>query len=207
VQPLTAGWPRADDALPHHVGDGSVTDRRLGAQRLPDVPPHLRDLGDDVQAGAHVLAALGVVRRQRGQRQRERGLAHLLALVERTDVERELRRVAADLGERSQPGRPVERAVLDALGHHHPGRLLEPHGGGVSRIAEARQDRVDHRRQVGPPPHRVVGCGREVLGTEREVRPVHREAGEQFGDRVVRAHRRATVAGELTLDASHLAAQ
>ena len=45
--------------------------------------------------------------------------------VELVDGEREPTGIAADLVERDQSEVAVERRVLDALGHHRPGRLLE----------------------------------------------------------------------------------
>ena len=74
---------------------------------------------------AHVLAALGVVRR-RG----ERPCGQLLARSASQRVQRVRRRgrtgrVAADLVQRDQPVVDVERRVLDALRRHRAGHLLE----------------------------------------------------------------------------------
>ena len=47
--------------------------------------------------------------------------------VSSSGVIAEVRRVAADLVEADEPVPAVERGVLDALGHHRPAGLLEPH--------------------------------------------------------------------------------
>ncbi len=72
-------------------------------------------------------------------------------VVELGDRRREDRWVAADLVERGEPGVPVERAVLDPLGHHHPGGLLEPQRGRLGRVGQDRLQRVERGQQVGTP--------------------------------------------------------
>ena len=44
----------------------------------------------------------------------------------------------AHLGQRGEPASAVERAVLDALGHHHARRLLEPDGSAACRRRSSR---------------------------------------------------------------------
>ena len=91
--------------------------RRTAAAHSP------RQLGDHRDPGPDVLRPFGVVGGQRrhacpGMRCR-RSAVHV---VQRLRGQRELRRLAADLGQRGEPGPAVERAVLDALGHHHARR-------------------------------------------------------------------------------------
>ncbi len=99
--------------------------------------------------------------------------------------EGELRRLTADLGERGEPGPAVEGAVLDALGHHHSGGLLEPDGELRGRIVEPFHHRTQRVGQFRTVPYGEFHCLVEVLAAQRQVRPVHAERAEQFGDRVV----------------------
>ena len=149
VQPLPARRPRADDRLPREQLERSVAERDEAAQAADRGDPLIGDLAQGGQARPRVLAALGVVRRQRGHRRRPRRLAHLVAAVELGDVDGELVRVGADLGQRAEPGEAVEGTVLDALGHHHPGRLLEAGGARRARIAEQPHDGVDRAVSSG----------------------------------------------------------
>ncbi len=90
------------------------------------------------QPGPHILAALGVVGGQGGHPQRV--VRHLVVCPGQQGLcARRCSRVGADLVARHQAVPPIERGVLDALGHHRAGDLLEPDG------------------QV-PGRHRVVGC-------------------------------------------------
>ena len=77
-----------------------------------------------ISACAGVFAALGVVRRGRGQavRRLRRPLPH--ALVKVADGEPAGGRIAADLVEREQAVIAIERGVLQRLRHHRPGELL-----------------------------------------------------------------------------------
>ena len=105
-------------------------------------------------------------------------------VVELRDRHREDARVAADLVERGQPRVAVERAVLDALGHHHPARLLEAQRRRVPAVAQQRLDPVEGGVEVGPP---AAGVGERVVevgAAVGQVGAVDREAGEQLGDRV-----------------------
>ena len=117
-------------------------------------------------------------------------------------------RVGADLVERGEPGPAVERAVLDALGHHHAGRLLEAERRRLLRVREDREEDVEGAGQVGP----VLAGQRErlveVLAAAGQVGAVDREAGDQLADRVL------GVGGgvgdrdpQLAADAQHLRAQ
>ena len=72
----------------------------------------------------------------------------------------EMLRLAADLVERDQADIAIERGVLDRLGHHRPGQLLEVHRG---------------RDHVAPA---ILAAVREV-GRERGVQEIeHREIDE-----------------------------
>ncbi len=83
-------------------------------------------LGEDVQAGAHVLSPLGVV----GGR-RVHGVGPLPVAFPDAPVERGRRpadpiQVAAHLVERDEAVEDIEGRVLEALGHEGPGDLLKP---------------------------------------------------------------------------------
>ena len=104
--------------------------------------------------------------------------------MELRHVDRELGRVSADLRQARQPRVPVERGVLHALRHDHAAGLLEPLGGRMPRVGQDRQQSLDHVRELGPVPHRVLGGLAKVLGAERQVRAVHGEPREQLGDRI-----------------------
>ena len=85
---------------------------------------HLRQHG---QPGPDVLLALGVVGGQGGHGGRPVGRQPLRLRVEGGRRVTAPVGVAADLVKREQPGPPVEGGVLDALGQHRAGGLLEPH--------------------------------------------------------------------------------
>ena len=101
--------------------------------------------------------------------------------------EREDRRVAADLGERAEPGVPVERGVLDALRHHGARRLLEPPRAprAQDRRARARAPSIASARS-GRRADASAAAAIELLATGRQVRAVDREAREQLGEGVAR---------------------
>ena len=67
------------------------------------------------------------MRERRQQVEREARGAGRVPLVELVDREAEPRGAPADLVQRREPERAVERRVLDPLRHHRPRRLLEPH--------------------------------------------------------------------------------
>ena len=135
-----------------------------------------------------------------------------LSAVELGDVDRELGRITADLGQRAELVVAVEGAVLHALGHHHAGRLLEAHGGGFVRIRQHRHELGDDVVEVGPV---VVGGVRgalQVLDADRQVRAVHGEARQQFGHAVgdtvgVDGVGRSGPVAELTGETEHLGPQ
>ena len=184
VQPLPLDRPGTDGGLPHQLLERPVAQWRQLVEALQRRRPLAGDLGQRRDARPHVLAALGVVGGQRRQRLREAGQAGLLALVELGDREGELVGVAAHLGERAEAVEAVEGGVLDALGHHHPRRLLEADRRRVGRVAEHREQVVHRGGEVGPVADRRGGRGVEVLVALGQVRAVHREAGEQLGDGV-----------------------
>ena len=94
-------------------------------QRSTQAAPLLGHLGEDVDPGADVLAALGVVRRERRQRVRPSGLPVPVVRVHRLGLDAEPAGLAADLVERDQAVVDVEGRVLDPLGHHRRRHLLE----------------------------------------------------------------------------------
>ena len=97
---------------------------------------------------------------------------------------------AADLVERDEPGPPVEGGVLDALGHHGAGELLEA----------LRESRCPGRRAAAPrasTASRVARSGRaspadrcEVLAAVGQVGAVDRQLRGDLGERL--AARRAS---------------
>ena len=76
---------------------------------------------------AHVLGALGVVRRAAEHGVGPAARALLRRGVERLQRDAEVRRMAADLVQRDEAVVAVERGVLHALRHHRRGELLEAH--------------------------------------------------------------------------------
>ena len=88
-------------------------------------PPVLGHLGEDVDPGADVLAALGVVGRQGRQGIGPSGLPVPVVGVDRLGPDAEPAGLAADLVERDQAVVDVEGRVLDPLGRHRRRHLLE----------------------------------------------------------------------------------
>ena len=169
VQAFAAGRPRADDCLPEQRLERPVTQRcgyTQSAQRRLPLPWHL---GEHADAGAHVFAALGVMRRQGGERGRETGAADLLAPMELRDADRKFGRISAHLGERSETGVAVEGGVFDTLGHHHARGLLEPDRGGMPGVAQNRKELVNCVGQVRAPLLREARGFVQVLEAERKV--------------------------------------
>ncbi len=129
------------------------------------------------------------------------------AVVEPVDRQREDRRVAAHFGERSEARVAVERRVLDALGHHRAGRLLEPARHVARRIREhrdqacrsSRRGRGDER-MPRPPPRRAVRdrrAGRSGRpGSRRAARRGRRRSASVGRRRAARSLRIAQPADE-----------
>ena len=183
---------------------GGSTSRSRGGrpEGLRAALPGLGVAGDGRQPGPHVLAALGVVGRERGHPQRPvQLLVHgpLVHQLDRRDVEQV--RVASDLVEPDLAVPAVERGVLDALGHHRPpglleadrevaGRLVVPGAGGQL------DELLDLGLQVGAgrardvagvleaPPGDVVG-----LGAGLDVGAIDLAGDEQLDDRLLETGR------------------
>jgi hypothetical protein len=130
--------------------------------------------------------------------------------VEAGDADRELRRVAADLGEAGEPRIPVEGGVLHALGHHHAAGLLEALRRRMLGVLEDREQALDGGREIWPVPRRELRGLVQVLRAERQVRAVHGEAREQLGHRVGdlgQAFLDGGGVGELPVESKHLGPQ
>ena len=115
------------DDRAHLGGGGEPPSKQLiGTVRgRAELAPALRNFAQDAQAGAGVLAAFGVVGAEGQHRMRP-----LLGPPRRRRVKflgrkAEMRRVAAHLVERQQPGVAVKGGVLGSLGGHGAGELLE----------------------------------------------------------------------------------
>ena len=163
-QPLAADRPRADEGLPDQVLGVRVDGGGRQAGRCPLMPlchlaaPALGHLGQHREPGPDVLLALGVVGGQGGHGERPVGRQPLGLGVEGLGRDPEPVGVAAHLVEREQPRPPVEGRVLDPLGQHRAGRLLEPHDELAAR----------------PPRRSPAGAGRarpaEIVGQPAERR-------------------------------------
>ena len=178
------GRPRAEHGLPQQRAEARVGHRREPQQLVERPLPVAGLLGEHGDPRADVLAPLGVVGRQRDHRVGPVALAGGHRVVEVVDADREDRRVAADLVERGEPRPLVEGAVLDALGHHHAGGLLEAPGGLAPLVVEHGLEQVVRRRELGSA---RAGRGEglvEVVAALGEVGAVDREAGEELADRV-----------------------
>gem|GEM_PF-5579610 len=92
---------------------------------MDEVAPLLGVGGQHVQAGAHVLTALGVVGGGGDHRVGPDVLDPVGPGVGLVGTQREAGRVAADLGEAGQMGPAVEGRVLHALGGDGSAHLLE----------------------------------------------------------------------------------
>jgi hypothetical protein len=91
-------------------------------------PPPGGELGENAETGAHVLGALGVVRRAAEHRVGPIARAVRGRGMEILERHAELARVVADLVQRREPAVAVEGRVLVALRHHRRGELLEARG-------------------------------------------------------------------------------
>ncbi len=198
AQPVGPDRPGAHDRLPRqHV------QRRL-VDAVPRGPPARQvgelvgQLGQHGQPGPHVLGALGVVRGQRRHGLRQRRVPLCREGVELLDGHAEAVRGAADLVERHEPGVPVERGVLGALGHDHAGGLLDPRRQLAVRLGAdllVQHLRALHARHRGRPRRLALG---QVGAVDGEVHH-HPGHGGLGGGGLRVAHERP--------DPAHLGAQ
>ena len=133
--------------------------------------PLVRYPGQRGKSRAYIRRALGVVGGEREHRVRPVLGAQRVGLVELLRGDAEPRRVPADVVEREQARVAVEGGVLDALGHHRRGGLLEA--------------RDELRRRVEQPLDPRLAQHGAVLVAHHpgaEVGPVHREGAEGLGD-------------------------
>ena len=155
--------------------------------------PRLGHLGEDGEAGARVLAALGVVggRTQHGVRP----LGQPLGVHRVEGVRRDAARVglAADLVEGEQAREAVEGGVLERLRHDGPGELLEARHPGLALGILVALDQRQHAVEGGGLLALEPGArGRDgaledgtVGGAQRLVAPVgavDREGDQELGD-------------------------
>ena len=188
VHALALDEPGAGEGLPQQVGERR---RRAAARavisRARQLGPLVGQLAEHGQPGPDVLAALGVVRRQRGHALRRRVCCRspLGARGTSSGSTPKCARVAADLVQRDEAGVAVERGVLDALGHHRAGGLLEAHAQLVGRVGQPRRRarRSRRRDRAGRPARRSIAAARSV-GAGRQVGAVDREGDEQLGQRL-----------------------
>ena len=201
-QPLRTRPSDAHQGLPQQMRGGPVD--AVGVGRLGGRPgtgrPGVRIARDRQQPGPDVRGPLGVVGRQRGQAVQPVVGVVAGPLVQGGDAGfAAAGRVGAHLVERGQPVPAVEGGVLDALGHHRSGGLLEPDaqvdrgrpvaggGAGVEQDAAERgqlagqvgtggdrgADRAGERSQQGG-----ILLGRGQVGTD--VGPVDVDGDQQF---------------------------
>ncbi len=175
---------------------GRRTGRRAAGRSVMSVPgergPLAAQLAEHREPGAHVLAALGVVRRQRGHALRRDlrarpagpGGSRPAASPKRpgsppTSLQRDEARVA------------VVGGVLDALRHHRARGLLEPCAQLVRRVGQPRRERVDRVGQVGT----RRPCALDGRGEVRRRRPAGTSGrpGTRRAARPVRPAPRSTV--------------
>jgi hypothetical protein len=140
-----------------------------------------RSLRQHADAGADVLAALGVVGGQGGHGVRPQLGANGGRAVEFRGADPEAFRISADLVERHQAGVPVEVAVLDGFGGHRAAQLLEACRG--LRVGECGRQNLQRRSRF-----RFGGdCGghrrAEHLRQHPVVAAVYPDGGQQRGDR------------------------
>lgn len=183
VQPLPFDRPRADGGLPQQVGEGRVGQRSVLHPGRDLLAPALRQLAEHGEAGPHVLAAFGVVGGEGGHAHRPADLPGGGEAVELRRRHPEVGGAVADLVQRDEPTPPVERGVLDALGHHSAGELREAASQLVVGVAQPAGDRVQGDGQVGSATPGLRAGGGEVLVGVRRVAPVDGERGGQLGER------------------------
>ena len=98
--------------------------RRPATDRLS---PFVGDFRKQADAGAHVFAALGVMRGSRQHRVRPMRLRVAGSLMEFRHAPAKLAGIAADHIECDQPVEAIIRRVLNALSHGRAGQLLKTH--------------------------------------------------------------------------------
>ena len=118
-QPLVVAIGRR---LAVHLAAAAAIDARPGVQRRP---PTVRNLGEHADSRPRVFAPLRVVRAGAGKRAGPAGLPGDVLAMKFLNRRRAAAGVAAHLVQRKQGAIAVKRRVLDPLGHHGTGRLLE----------------------------------------------------------------------------------
>ena len=159
---------------------GRALDRALAAAVQTAPAPHgqaprRRHFADHVDARAHVLGALGVVRR--GGQHRVRPVLRAVAAggVEGRHGGAESVRIAADVVQRDQPMVPIQRGVLDALGGHRRGELLQPSRERAVVVGQRRRragQRLAEQHAADEVEHAAVGA------TAAPARAAHRPFDE-----------------------------
>ncbi len=176
----------ADRPGRHEVLPGEVVELGIEGDLLRPARHRLRPLagklGQDGEAGADVLRALGVVRGERGHRVRRHAGAERVEL-RRGDAEAV--GLAADLVQAGQRVPAVQRGVLHALGHDRTAGLLEADDG-LGGAGQDQLGRPGHRVGIGVPGRlrggradQPQGLGRRLLAGDR-VGPVDRHRREQL---------------------------
>ncbi len=155
---------------------------RALSQRVHQLRPQTRGLGQHTDASADVLAALGVVGGQGGHGVRPQLCPDGGGAVELRRADPETLRVPADLVERDQPGIPVEVAVLHGLGGHRPAQLLEPGGG--FRVGQRAGQNLQWRSQFRLSGDRGGHRCAEGLRQCRVVAAVYPDGGQQRSNRL-----------------------
>ena len=168
--------PHAEGVLQQEQCGGLVRPRcgdRPPARQFVPQRGHLRKHPD---AGAHVLAPLRIVSRQRDHGLRPQPRPHRGSVVEFGRVDPEAVGFAADLVERHQPRVPVEQAVLHRLRGHRSTQLLEARRG--LGVFEGRRDRAKWSRQLRCDAGGLGERGGHQRGQSAIVAAIHVEVGE-----------------------------
>ena len=188
--------PGADDGLQQH-GNVAGGGRVVGAKRLAGLDPARLQASPLVghaaqhrEAGAHVLAALVIMRGRRQHRVRMAGGARHNAGMEGRGVEGKGFHVEADIVAREQPAVAIEGRVLDGLGGDGRAQLLKARNGQLAGgRAEQAQDRVDSPAVGGKAGSaRAVGCLLQHLAVDRRegavdaVGAIDREMRQELGE-------------------------
>ena len=131
--------------------------------------PVERELGQDVDARAHVLATLRVVRGGRAEPGGRGRLALRERRVQLAERRAEAARIAAHLVQRRQAMVAVERRVLVSLGGDRPGDLLKAHDEvrALGAVGLVRPRRKSERQQIAKPV--VDGDVDREAPTSREI--------------------------------------